>query len=64
MTKFLLAKISSLAFAISSAALLSGCETSGGKPELCDPGVQGARCAKIPKANAVRSASPRQSSHY
>ena len=56
MVRFLLLKVSALAVAISATALLSGCGTSSGKPELCNPGVQNARCPKVPKAKAAKRA--------
>lgn len=49
MAKFLAAKLASLAAVISTAALLSGCETSSGKPEVCSAGVSDPRCPKIQK---------------
>lgn len=63
MSKFLLAKMSSLAFAISSATLLSGCGTTVGKPELCNPGVQPERCAKVPNLKVARTGGQSHSSY-
>ncbi len=47
MAKLLTAKLVSLAAVISSAALLSGCETSSGRPEVCNTRANGQRCAKV-----------------
>ena len=56
MAKFLAAKLASLAAGISTAALLSGCETSSGKPEICSPGVNDPRCPKIQKPKPLKAA--------
>lgn len=53
MTKFLAAKMASLAMLISSAALISGCETSSGRPEICKTGDRSARCAVVVKKKHV-----------
>lgn len=67
MAKFLAAKLASLAAVISTAALLSGCETSSGKPEICSTGVNDPRCSKIQKPKPLKAAAQereRRSSNY
>lgn len=43
----LVSKLSGLIALLSTASMLTGCETSAGRPELCRPGVSKARCAKV-----------------
>ncbi len=58
MAKFLLAKIASVATLISTSILLSGCETSAGKPILCDPGtvLKNGECVRVAKVRPARPA--------
>ncbi|WP_313531669.1 hypothetical protein [Shinella sp.] len=48
MTKFLTGKITALAALLAGTSVLSGCETSAGKPEICktDAGVVNQRCVE------------------
>lgn len=54
MARLLFAKLASLAAVVSSAVLLSGCETSSGRPELCKPGVTDPRCPKVQKVKPIK----------
>lgn len=46
MRKLIKARIAALVGVIASSVIVSGCETSVGKPEVCEP-KGSARCAKI-----------------
>ena len=55
MTKFLTGKITALVAMLAGTAVLSGCETSAGKPEICNTneGVVNQRCVE-PKQKQPR----------
>lgn len=52
MGKILVAKLSALAALMTTAVILSGCNTTAGKPELCKPDAN-VRCAKTKPAKAT-----------
>ena len=52
MTKFLFGKWTSLAALLSASVLLSGCQTSAGKPTLCTVKGKPAACKVVKRAKA------------
>jgi hypothetical protein len=50
MTKFLVGKWTSLAALLSASVLLSGCQTSVGKPTLCSVNGKPAACKVVKRA--------------
>ncbi|HSX75392.1 MAG TPA: hypothetical protein VLG73_14415 [Shinella sp.] len=61
MTRFVIARWTSLAALLSASVLLSGCETSAGKPTVCTVKGKQAPCkvakkARIDTSNATRGA--------
>lgn len=61
MAKFLIAKLASAAALVSTSIMLSGCQTSAGKPVVCDSGFEAlnGRCYKV----AGKTAQTRGSEH-
>lgn len=59
MTKFVLAKWTSLAALLSASVLLSGCETSAGKPTVCTVKGKEAPCKVVKKKPVGQSETTR-----
>jgi hypothetical protein len=66
MTKIIYAKLAAAAAAMSTAILLSGCNTTAGKPVICKPGEveRAGRCAKVGKTSADKRVSGKAARNY
>lgn len=54
MTKLLAGKVSTFLAALTTSLILSGCETTDGKPEICQPGTNCAKAKVVKKAPATK----------
>lgn len=64
MTRFVIARWTSLAALLSTAVLLSGCETSAGKPTVCTVKGKPAPCKVAKKTQMDTSSATRGARNY
>jgi hypothetical protein len=64
MTRFVAAKWTSLAVLLSAAVLMSGCETTAGKPTICTVKGKQAPCTATKKTHTDTGSVTRESGGY